>query len=110
MLGVVTAVAWLIVAMGATMFKGAPEVQVKMPPRDHRSTIRCTQAGPPARKGLFAPNGNSNVPSVVNACFRSNPNRSEERRVGKECGFAWRQEAYEQKHAIFLRRGRGVDE
>ena len=70
LLAAATAPAWVIVATVAMMFSGAPELQLMIPPSCHRSTNRWINPGALLRNARFGPNGNSNVPLVLNAWVR----------------------------------------
>ena len=60
----------VVSAFDAVIVKGCPELQLKMPPNCHRSTIRETQFGAPLRNLRFGPNGSSNVPLLRKSCVR----------------------------------------
>src|SRR5262245_6167846 len=64
-----------MVEIGAVMVKGAPEVQLKIPPSCQRSINRDSHplAFPNSRR--FGPNGSSSVALLVNKCVRWKPDR-----------------------------------
>src|SRR5437867_2008921 len=59
-----------IVATGATMVNGCPEVQLKIAPNIQRSVKCCTSPGELARNFRFGPNGSSKVPLLITLCVR----------------------------------------
>src|SRR5512138_3220588 len=66
---------WMNEEVLAVIVRGAPEVQLKIPPNCHCSTSRVSQPGPLVRKGRPGPNGNSYDPLLRIECERWNSTR-----------------------------------
>src|ERR1051325_1264673 len=62
-------------ALDAVIVIGAPELQLKIPPNCHRSTIRFTAPGALLKNFRPGPNGISKVPLLRKSCVRWNASR-----------------------------------